>query len=279
MKFSGPKDIKFHVNKFIVSNSERFQGRKVIDVPAGTGISSKTFRDAGAEVTAYDLYPEFFKVDGIDCIKADILKGIPVDDSYADYVLCQEGIEHMSDQIKTFREFNRVLKKNGSLILTTPNYSSMRSRLSYYLGESEHYHLMPPNEMESVWMAEGDEDEIYYGHIFLIGIQKLRVMAHLSGFRIKQLIDVRGNVSSLALALLAYPFIWINRQLALKRAKRKIKGFDEGFKQQVLSELHKYSLDFRVLCGSHLFVEFEKVASPKEVSKDLRGKMTFDQVT
>jgi SAM-dependent methyltransferase len=279
MKFWGPKDIKYHVNKFINNNAERFTNKTVIDVPAGTGISSETFHKAGANVEAYDLYPEFFKVEGVECKKANILKGIPVEDSHADFILCQEGIEHMSDQIKTFREFNRVLKTNGSLIITTPNYSSMRSRLGYYLGESENHHLMPPNELESIWMAEGDEDEIYYGHIFLIGIQKLRIMAHLSGFRIKQLIEVRGNVTSLVLTILAYPFIWINRQLALKRAKRKIKGFDNPFRDKVLSELHNYSLDFRVLCGSHLFIEFEKVASPAEVNRELRGKMTFDQIT
>ena len=172
-----------------------------------------------------------------------------------------------------------MIKDGGSLFITTPNYSSMRARLAYYLGEAEHYHMMPPNEMQSIWLADGEKDEIYYGHIFLIGIQKLRVIAELTGFRIKRLIDVRGNITSLLLMILAYPFMWINRNLALRRARRKIKGYDPVFREKVLKEIHRYSLDPRVLCGSHLFVEFEKVSSSEEVSRGLRGHMNFDQVT
>ena len=279
MKFSGPKDIKFHVNRFILNNKQRFEDKVVVDVPAGTGISSETFFKVGAKIEALDLFPEFFKMKEIECRKADILQGLPLEDNHADFVLCQEGIEHMPDQIKTFQEFNRVLKKGGSLLITTPNYSSMRARLAYYLGESEHYHHMPPNEMQSIWMADGSKGEIYYGHIFLIGIQKLRVMAELSGFKIRQVIDVRGNITSLILMILAYPFMWINRKLALKRARRKIKDFDNDFKEKVLQEIHRYSLDPRILCGSHLFIEFEKVKTPQEVSKGLRGHMTFDEIT
>ncbi|MGB0887585.1 MAG: class I SAM-dependent methyltransferase [Vicingaceae bacterium] len=39
-----------------------------------------------------------------------------VKDASSDYLICQEGIEHFSDQLASFKEFNRVLKKGGRLI-------------------------------------------------------------------------------------------------------------------------------------------------------------------
>ena len=49
----------------------------------------------------------------IECKRADIVDRIPVIDNYADMLICQEGIEHFSDQFKAFNEFNRVLKAKG----------------------------------------------------------------------------------------------------------------------------------------------------------------------
>ena len=63
--------------------------KKVVDIPAGTGYSSKILRDIGASVEAYDLFPELFKVDGVECIKADMQKNLPIESSYANIVLHQ----------------------------------------------------------------------------------------------------------------------------------------------------------------------------------------------
>mgnify|MGYP001428065201 CR=1 FL=1 len=70
------------------------------------------------------------------------------------------------------KEFNRVLKKGGGLIITTPNYSNMRAKMSYLLSESERFNsILAPNELDSIWMSKQDiTNEVYYGHIFLIGI-------------------------------------------------------------------------------------------------------------
>ncbi len=35
-----------------------------------------------------------------------------------DYIICQEGIEHIPNQLKVLEEFNRVLKKDGVLLIT-----------------------------------------------------------------------------------------------------------------------------------------------------------------
>ena len=54
-----------------------------------------------------------------------------------DYIICQEGIEHIPNQLKVLEEFNRVLKKDGVLLITTPNNSHFRARLSHFLFETD----------------------------------------------------------------------------------------------------------------------------------------------
>jgi len=72
-----------------------------------------------------------------------------------------------------FSEFNRVLKMKGRLIITTPSISNLAAKLSYTLFEAEYFHkLMPPNEIDSVWLGDKVNKKIYYGHIFLIGCKK-----------------------------------------------------------------------------------------------------------
>lgn len=45
---------------------------------------------------------------------------IPVKDNSFDVVLCTEVLEHLSDPINVFKELNRIMKKNGVLLLTAP---------------------------------------------------------------------------------------------------------------------------------------------------------------
>ncbi len=282
MRFSGPKDIKVHVQRFLENNKEVLKGKTVIDLPAGTGLSSQLLKDSGADVRPFDLFPEFFNVPGLDCQRADVTKEIPMEDSTADYVLCQEGIEHFSDQAQVLKEFNRVLRKKGRLLLTTPNYSNLKSRFSYFLSESEYFSkIMPPNEMDSIWMSDQNiHNELYYGHIFLIGIQKLRVLAKLAGFRIKEIHHVRANGTSLLLLPFAYPLIYLFGQMAYRSAMKRTPAALRARKKTLYREQMKINRSMNTLLGSHLFVEFEKEYHSHEVLGQLESRLKgFDVVT
>ncbi len=208
---NNPKSQKFYVKKYLDSMKKQLHNKIVIDIPAGNGVTSEILLENGAKVEAYDLFPEYFMLKDIQCKRADILNKIPVINNYADMLICQEGIEHFSDQLKTFKEFNRVLKKNGKLLLTTPSYSNLASKLSYLLFESENSKKMPPNEIDDIWMSDKKlSNEIYHGHIFLIGLQKLRMLAKLAGFNIREIKYLRISKGSLFLFPIFYPFIFIS---------------------------------------------------------------------
>lgn len=58
-----------------------------------------------------------------DTEKIDIvgdITNIPEKDESFDVVLCTEVLEHLPDPVKALEEFQRLLRKNGTLILTAP---------------------------------------------------------------------------------------------------------------------------------------------------------------
>lgn len=271
MKVFGPKSIKHYVGEYIRSKASALRGKVVIDIPAGNGVSSAILFETGADVRPMDLFPELFTAPGITCLKADLSKTIPLGDGEADAVLCQEGIEHLSDQLHAFREFNRVLKPGGELIITTPNYSNLKSRLSYLLAESEYAgKLMPPNEIDSIWFSGPGNNEVYFGHIFLLGVQRLRLMAKLTGFEIDAVIPVRLGMTSLILFPIIYPFIILVNLYGYLRAVKKSTARPEA--KKIYREQLRYSVSSQILLDQHLFITFRKQRLSQEAIKNLRPR-------
>ncbi len=284
MKLTGSKDIKKYVGAYLNSIATSLNNKVVVDVPAGTGYSTEILLKTGADVRPFDLFPEFFKVAGVRCQSADLNKTMPLEDASADVVLFQEGIEHLQDQLHVLHEMNRVLKPGGVLLLTTPNYSNLRAKLSYFLNESEIYKLMPPNQVESIWFGESNTDDkarggdqgssmgsrYYFGHMFLIGIHRLKLLASLAGFRIKRIHHTRVNITSLVLLLLLYPLILFSSWRAYRRALRKNRFVGEDERKAIFKESFQLMINPKILIDSHLFVEFEKVNELDNISESLK---------
>ncbi|WKN41945.1 class I SAM-dependent methyltransferase [Tunicatimonas pelagia] len=269
-----PKSIKYYVKKYLLQHPNDFKDKIVVDLPAGNGVTSRIAQSIGAQVYPFDLFPEYFDVEGLNCKRVNINEKVELSDSFADWIICQEGIEHFTDQFHALREFSRVLKTGGRMIITTPNYSNLRSRLSYFLSECERYNkIMPPNEMDSVWMSQQHiTNEIYFGHIFLIGIQKLRTLAALAGFKIVDIVFTRSRPTSTLLLPFFYPFIYLSTYLNYRRNMRKNKDYDLQTKTSIYKEQFKLATSLNTLLDSHLFVIFEKEKSHSEVSGYLKSK-------
>ncbi|WKN41989.1 class I SAM-dependent methyltransferase [Tunicatimonas pelagia] len=275
-----PKSVKYYVKQYLLKNSSKFARKVVIDFPTGSGVTSRILKSVGAHPMPFDIFPEFFEVEGLTCQKADIQEGIPINNHVADYLICQEGIEHFSDQIQAFREFNRVLKPGGELIITTPNYGSLRSRLSYFLGESERYNtLMPPNELDSIWFSGDDNSsDFYLGHIFLMGIQKLRVIARLAGFEIIDIQFTRARPTSTLLLPLFYPLIYLSNLINYRKNLRKKNGIDRKIKAKVYGEIFKLGVNIKLLVDGHLFVCFKKTNAVDQVKSELKKHIQPDEL-
>lgn len=233
---------------------------------------SAVLLEQGAQLEAFDLFPEFFESDRIECKKADLSADLPIDDATADLVLCQEGIEHLPDQLQALRELARILKADGRLLLTTPNISHLRARVGNLLVESDHARRLPANELDDIWYAS--DESSYFGHLYLIGIQRLRVLARIAGLRLKVVHATRISWTSALFGFL-YPLVWLYSWRAYRRNFRKNKKAAPELKKEIYGEIFRLNTSPRVLFGKHLFVEFERTEpwdSARNVYKD-RGNI------
>jgi SAM-dependent methyltransferase len=268
-----PKSIKYHVKKYLHKHKDRFRDKTFIDFPAGNGITSGILKDIGAKPVCFDLFPEYFNAPDLTCERANINEELPIENGSADFLICQEGIEHFADQLAALKEFNRVLKPGGGMIITTPNYSNMRAKMSYLLSESERFNsIIAPNELDSIWMSRQDiTNEVYYGHIFLIGMLKLRCLARLAGFKIRYIQQTRVKSTALFLTILFYPFILLSNWIVYRKRMKKNTSFDEKLKKEVYGEIFRLSINTKLLCDGHLFIEFEKEKELDDVGAFLRS--------
>lgn len=79
-----------------------------------------------------------------DVSKIDIVSditSIPVEDESFDAILCTEVFEHISNPLDALKEFNRILRKNGFLILTAPNCMPTHfAPYCYYTGFTRYFY-------------------------------------------------------------------------------------------------------------------------------------------
>mgnify|MGYP001585638460 FL=1 len=78
------------------------------------------------------------KKKGFD-VKVGSVYKIPFKENIFDVVHMSEIIEHVLDTDKAISEVYRVLKKNGKLIITTPNCASFRDRILVLTGHLQGY--------------------------------------------------------------------------------------------------------------------------------------------
>jgi SAM-dependent methyltransferase len=252
---NNPKSPKYYIKKYIDENKSALSGLTIIDIPAGTGITTKLLLDIQAKPEPFDLFPEYFKQENISCQKADLTDLLPITAEYADMIICQEGIEHISDQAKLLKEFNRILKPGGKLLITTPSYSNLSSRYGYMMFESEKlYKHMPANEADSIWMNSNKTNDIYFGHIFLTGIFKLRLLSRLAGFQLIENRYTRLSKASLFLLPIFYLPILISSWMTYRKALSKTNGKHKN----LYKELFQTNKSLKNLLNRHLFLVFEK---------------------
>jgi len=115
----------------VLSILKNMPSGKILDAPAGEGALSQKLRN-NYELYAVDIDENYFKLSGVPFKKVDLNKELPFENDSFDYVVSIEGIEHLENPFLCIREFARVLKPGGSLIITTPNIMSIKSRTRFF---------------------------------------------------------------------------------------------------------------------------------------------------
>lgn len=125
------EEIHFRVRQIIDSLYPTGEDLFVLDAASGNGYMSEWLNERGFEVTALDKSTDAWKVDSVKCCYADLNHDLELKDNTFDLTLSIETIEHLHNPFHFIRELSRVTKHKGTLIISTPNVHSIRSRLKY----------------------------------------------------------------------------------------------------------------------------------------------------
>lgn len=116
-------------------------GKRILDVGCGYGFISgaltKTNKVYGLDISSKLL--KFSSKLGLVTKKWDIRKGLPFKSNFFNIILANEILEHVFDTDTLLSEIKRVLKKDGTLIVSVPNVCSLTSRVQVVLGRLPSY--------------------------------------------------------------------------------------------------------------------------------------------
>jgi len=192
----------------VLSLLEDRPGGRVLDAPAGAGALCRWLAQRGCDVTALDISDADFAAKEVPFVAADLDQRLPFSDEAFDYVLCVDGIEHLESPYFTIREFARILRSGGGLIISTPNISALRSRARFLFTGFHNKGKTPLNEA----------DPSPSHHINLMTFPELRYALHTCGLRLHTVAANRVKLAALPYCLLL-PFVWLGTRVAFRREK------------------------------------------------------------
>ena len=182
----------------------------LLDFPAGSGSLTWRLRNEGFEVTAADVVPEAFINPEIEIVRGDLNHVFPFESDRFDYACFVEGPEHVENVFQCLREFARILKPGGTLVVSLPNYSNLQNRIKQFLN----------GVIEPVVSYESLKSD-YVGNEFMIHINRLpypmmRMALEFAGFKIESVHEDRPKKKQKFL----WPLAWLIQLITFLRGEK-----------------------------------------------------------
>lgn len=112
-------------------------GKKILDLGCGDGIVAEFLqKKMNLEVIGFDISKKAAcaaRKRGVKVVVGDAENRLPFKNQEFDVVFWGDNLEHLFQPQKVLKEIGRVLKKDGSLILSCPNMGYWRYRFYYFL--------------------------------------------------------------------------------------------------------------------------------------------------
>ncbi|MFH1691504.1 MAG: class I SAM-dependent methyltransferase [Candidatus Omnitrophota bacterium] len=215
----------------------------VLDLGCGDGDYSVRLKEIGFDVKAADLDLARFKQRGkIDFQECDVTKRLPFADSSFDYVLLAEVIEHLKNPYAVMQEIGRVLKKEGKLVISTPNVLNLKSRVRYLFEGCYEFFREPLLEQ-----SRNPKEVIFNLHVIPWRYHELEYLLEDSGFSVE---EISTSTYEGKEWFILVPLMWFQLNSKQKRMKKK-KGLD-------YSRINKILLSPEILFGRHLIITAKK---------------------
>jgi 2-polyprenyl-3-methyl-5-hydroxy-6-metoxy-1,4-benzoquinol methylase len=157
----------------------------ILDCPTGEGALAQDMLAEGFAVRCCDLYSELFRLDGVEIKRGDLSGTLPYASESFDYITSLDGLEHIDSPPQAFREYKRLLKPGGHLIISVPNIMNIEERLKWLLfGYTSHFKPLSEQSKAKIHYDCAGMDEIVV-HANPIGYNELRYYLEKNGFAIQ----------------------------------------------------------------------------------------------
>ncbi len=112
-------------------------GRKCRVLEAGSGpkapVSSTLAHCENLDLVCCDKMQPESGLDFAEFIVVDLIQTLPFKDESFDFIACTEVLEHLKNPFCVIEELVRVLRPEGFLLLSIPNFWNVRGRLRYFV--------------------------------------------------------------------------------------------------------------------------------------------------
>jgi SAM-dependent methyltransferase len=152
-------------------------------------------------------------------VRVDLNRPLPFASAAFDAVACVEGLEHLERPVDALREFRRVLRAGGTLVLTTPNILHLGSRVRLL---ATGFWTSAPHPFDAARPPTGFE------HIMLLGYPMLAYFLARAGFTVEQVASNRVVKGSLPWAWLAPLVVALTRLVLRRRGPDVAKALTSG---------------------------------------------------
>jgi len=175
-----------------VATIQMVEGDVILDVGCGVGqfsysIAKRAKKVVGVDILAssIEIAKEFSSKPNVEFIEGDLFKLHFPDNSF-DCILFLETIEHVDNPVMFIREFHRLLKKDGHLVISTPNAMSLTNIIFGF----SHFSTSKTKEKARIINKETRNTGTQQDHIYLWDFEILYRLLNRNGFTY---IDKEGN--------------------------------------------------------------------------------------
>ena len=205
----------FKRRKKIERHTGKKQG-KILDIGCATGVFLKEMQNHGWET--YGVEPSVYAAGiAVDQQGLNVFNGYlneaEFEEHFFDVITLWDVFEHLPDPVETLRIIKRILKPDGSLVITMPNTDSWECKIfkQYWAGWDvpRHCHIFSPNAIENLLKAHGMHIESLISFTGMLGAIRISLDFWLqeSKFPEKTRRLVKKVYYSPIIRLLLYPYM------------------------------------------------------------------------
>ena len=235
-----------HLKKRLPASSE------VLEVSCGNGEILEMLQRVGYAVrgTNFSRYPDAIRSIEIDS-GVDLRQGLPYEDGSYDCALAVDVIEHVSDSEQFVKELSRVVRRDGYVIILTPNIMKISSRIGFVLTG---FHK---TKREFIGFDVPAEKSFAF-HNYPVHLPTLLYLSHAYGLETTCVDAVRFKKKAFLFWLLFIPVIlpatWLKTYIGEANIRRS------GASVLLCRSL----LSFKTLCGESLILVCRKTGCGAE---------------